>query len=172
MNSYLKRRAGSIGLAAVAAALLIVLFVGTVSAQGAAPQDSWGNRANPQNGVTGTVPYGYGYGYGCGWDDGWMGGPGYGYNPQNNVPNTTPNGYNSNRGGWGYGMMDGWGYGMMGNWSGYGYNPQSNVPNTTPNGYNPQTNVPTTTPNGYNSNRGSWGHGMMSGHRSWGGYDR
>lgn len=124
MNGYPKRRASLIGLAAVAAALLIVLFVGTVSAQGATPQGYWGNCYYPQNGITVTVPYGYG----CGWDDGWMGGmmgwPGYGFNPQTNVTGTVPYGYGM-MGNWDHGwMMGGWGHGMMmggwrNRWGGY-----------------------------------------------------
>lgn len=147
MNFDLKRRVGITGLASVAAVLLIVLVVGAVSAQGATPLGYWGNCFYQQNGITSTVPYGYG----CGWDDGWMGGmmgwPGYGFNPQNNVTGTLP---------YDYGMMNGWDHGwMMGEWPGYGYNPQNSVPNTTPYGYGMM---------------GGRGHGMMGGWRGQGSY--
>lgn len=144
MNSSLRRRTSSIGLAAVAAALLMVLLVSTVSAQGATPQGYWGNCNYPQAGITSTVPYGCGRM--GGWDDGWMGGmmgwPGYGFNPQTNVTGTYP---------YGYGMMGGWNLGgMMGGWPGYGATPQNGFTNTMPYG-------------SYPNMMGGWGHSMMDG---------
>lgn len=145
MNSYLRRRVSLIGTAAVAA-LLIVLFVSTVSAQGAAPQSYGGSCYYPQASITSTVPYGYS---GCGM----MGWPGYGFNPQNNVTGTVP---------YGYGMMSGW---MMGGWPGYGSNAQNSITNTMPYG-----SYPGMMGGWGHGMMGSRGHGMMGGWRGQGSY--